>query len=70
MANKIGVSKEVYDGMVFYLDTLFEGCDLTSEVINEICCDYGNLYHLLVGFRGKNVEDVKGKILWHLEVKE
>lgn len=68
MADKIEVSKKVYDGVVFYLDTLFEGCDLTKEVIDEISCDYGRLYHLLVEFKGKNIEDVKGKILSHLEI--
>jgi len=60
------ISKKLYDVVVFYLETLYEGCDLTEQLVDEISSDNSRIYKLLSKFKGRNVEDVRDTILRQL----
>ena len=63
------VSRKQYDATVFYLETLYEGCDLSELLISEISEDDSGLYELLSGFKGRNIEDIRDAILGRLSIR-
>lgn len=61
------IEKELYDEVVFCLETLYEGCDLDVANIEETSCGNSYVHDLLTGFIGRNVEDVRDTILNQLK---
>ena len=63
-------NKKVYNAIRYYLETLYEGCDLTEDIIDEIMDEAPSnkeLFNLLNKYKGQNMDKIAPQIL--LEIK-
>ena len=59
---KIKVTAGEHENLLFFLDVLYEGCDITDPIISEICIDgIESVRPSLEKYKGQNIEDIKGK---------